>query len=179
MPTANRVAKERMRKYNTSLGKRICQLIAEGYSLNKICSDAIIKKEHKIPIARSSVIRNWIRDIPEFKTMIEQAYRDRADYVLDQYHETMAKLEDGELDQRTADTLLKAQQYLLDKMHPMIQEANQKAAPLQIANQGGAIQIVLAPQKEKTDALRLETQERQKEGKGQGQRVLEAEVVDA
>lgn len=178
MPTANRRAKERKYKYTTTVGKRICALISEGYSIKKICFNEELKKQNKIPISTPAVVRNWIRDIPEFKIMVEQAYRDRADHVLDTYHDILEKVEDGEMDVKTAEVLLKAQQYLLDKMHPLVMEANQKAAPLQISNeQGGAIQIVLAAPKETTNALRLESKERQEEGRKE--KVVDAEVTDA
>lgn len=70
-------------RYNPLVLAKICQRIAEGGSVTKIC------KEPGMP--SYNTLCHWRRAHPEASRMIEEARRDRAEYLRD---EALAKVED-------------------------------------------------------------------------------------
>jgi len=123
--------------------------------------------------------------------MVEQAYRDRADTFLEKYLDVMAAVEDGTMPLSKAKFLAEHQQWLLDRTNPRIIENLQKEKQKQLqitANEGSAIQIILAePQKQLSaprnpDAVWKEEDGEEEQGKRQRKEpgdILEAEEVPA
>lgn len=147
MPSKNRRIKERAKKYNTALGKRICELVAQGLSINKIITSESIRKKHRITVTRVATVLTWIRTIPEFRIMIEQAYRERADFFLERYLDVLDAVENDVISVHKGRFLAEHQQWLLEKLSPRILEnmRQKDTKALQInAQEGSAIQIILA-----------------------------------
>ena len=136
--------------YTHRKATKLCLLIANGQSINRITKDP---KHAKWCPTRQSIF-HWSRDIPEFKTMLDMAYICRADHYIDKLYELMDDVETGALGVKEAGFVAEQIKWIGEKIHPRYAKSIESNNP-QVniaAKEGSAIQIILADKpKEITD----------------------------
>lgn len=106
--------------YNDTVGKLIADQVAQGKSLNQIVKDPELNAKG-VP-KKSTTIRRWVKNYPQFAAMLHQAMVDRADYYLEKMFDVMERVEHGELKVSVGRFLCDEYKWVLAKMHPKYQE---------------------------------------------------------
>ena len=76
-------------EYTPSKAEDICEMLADGMSLRKICA--------KDDMPDKSTVRRWLRTYPEFRAQYAQAREDQADHWADEVIDIADEAEDAGL----------------------------------------------------------------------------------
>ncbi len=96
--------------YSAAVANRICERIAEGEPLTKICRDKAM------PAYRT--VLNWrVKDI-EFLQMYTRARQDAGDTLADEIRELAQRVVDGKLDANAARVAIDALKWIASKLKP-------------------------------------------------------------
>ncbi len=96
--------------YTSSMGEQICERIAEGEPLTKIC------KDRQIPAYRT--VLSWRVANEEFQHMYARARQDAADTLADQIRELAGRVERGELEPNAGRVAIDALKWIASKLKP-------------------------------------------------------------
>ncbi len=97
-------------KYTASMAERICERIAEGEPLTRICRD------EQIPAYRT--VLGWRVANEEFQHMYARAREDAADTLADQIRELAGRVEKGELEPNAGRVAIDALKWIASKLKP-------------------------------------------------------------
>jgi hypothetical protein len=125
--------------YDPAVGDDLCDRIACGEVLTKICSGT----EKPCTLAK---VRKWYRDVPEFKRKLDMAYSDRTDYYVDKLYQLMQDVESGTLGPRQASFIADQIRWMAEKLNPKFIQKSSKM-DLNVVNDGDGnvnFQIILA-----------------------------------
>jgi len=108
--------------YSKQLASHICDLLAKGQTIKKICS------EEGMP--GRDVIYKWMREYNEFKLAVNEARALRADYYADEIIETAEEVDDdGKFAIEKAKLKVKAYEWSARKDNPERYDAKASAKP--------------------------------------------------
>ncbi len=96
--------------YTSSMAEQICERIAEGEPLTKIC------KDQQIPAYRT--VLGWRVANKEFQQMYARAREDAADTLADQIRELAGRVEKGELEPNAGRVAIDALKWIASKLKP-------------------------------------------------------------
>ncbi len=96
--------------YTSSMAERICERIAEGEPLIKICRD------EQIPAYRT--VLGWRATHKQFQQSYARARRDAADTLADQIRELAGRVERGELEPNAGRVAIDALKWVASKLKP-------------------------------------------------------------
>ncbi len=97
-------------KYSPSLAEQICERIAEGEPLTRIC------KDRQIPAYRT--VLGWRVANKEFQQMYARARQDAADTLADQIRELAGRVERGKLEPNAGRVAIDALKWIASKLKP-------------------------------------------------------------
>jgi hypothetical protein len=92
------------------MAERICERIAEGEPLTRIC------KDRQIPAYRT--VLNWRVANEEFQQMYARARQDAADTLADEIRELAGRVERGELEPNAGRVAIDALKWIASKLKP-------------------------------------------------------------
>jgi hypothetical protein len=98
-------------EYNFELCAEICEHVASGMSIRKA-----LEQSNQYPTWET--FRKWRRDNEELMALYTWARQDKSESVEFQYDNTIAKLENGEIDPMTARVILDALKWKMAKYYP-------------------------------------------------------------
>jgi len=93
-------------EYTPEKGDRICELIADGMSLRKVCA--------KAGMPDKNTVRRWLKANEDFRVQYAQARQDQADHWADE----IIDLVDETTDPAKARLQLDARKWIACKLHP-------------------------------------------------------------
>ena len=96
--------------YTSSMAERICERIAEGEPLTRICKDG------QIPPYRT--VLSWRVANEEFKHMYARAREDAADTLADQIRDLAGRVEKGKLEPNAGRVAIDALKWIASKLKP-------------------------------------------------------------
>lgn len=96
--------------YSDDLADDICQRIAEGATLVKICDDA------SMPSYRA--VLNWRSHIPAFKVKYDAAREDAADMLADELKQIALDVKEGRLDPQAGRVVIDTFKWMASKLKP-------------------------------------------------------------
>jgi hypothetical protein len=96
--------------YTDELADTICQRIAEGETLVKICKDATM------PSYRT--VLNWRSHIPAFKVKYDAAREDAADTLADELKQIALDVREGRIDPQAGRVAIDAFKWMASKLKP-------------------------------------------------------------
>jgi hypothetical protein len=97
-------------KYTSLIAERICERIAEGEPLTKIC------KDQQVPAYRT--VLGWRVANKEFQHMYARAREDAADTLADQIRELAGRVEKGKLEPNAGRVAIDALKWIASKLKP-------------------------------------------------------------
>lgn len=98
--------------YSAAIANRICERIAEGEPLTKICRD------EAMPSYRT--VLNWRVKDSEFLQMYTRAREDAGDTLADEIRELAQKVERGKLDPNAGRVAIDALKWIASKLKPKV-----------------------------------------------------------
>ena len=96
--------------YTSSMAEQICERIAEGEPLTRIC------KDRQIPAYRT--VLGWRAANKEFQQMYARARQDAADTLADQIRELAGRVERGELEPNAGRIVIDTLKWVASKLKP-------------------------------------------------------------
>ncbi len=96
--------------YTSSMAERICERIAEGEPLTRIC------KDRQIPAYRT--VLGWRVANEKFQHMYARARQDAADTLADEIRELAGRVEKGELEPNAGRVSIDALKWIASKLKP-------------------------------------------------------------
>ncbi len=97
-------------KYSSSMAERICERIAEGEPLTRIC------KDRQVPGYRT--VLAWRVANKEFQHMYARAREDAADTLADEIRELAERVEKGKLEPNAGRVAIDALKWIASKLKP-------------------------------------------------------------
>ncbi len=97
-------------KYTSSMAEQICERIAEGEPLTRIC------KDRQVPAYRT--VLGWRVANKEFQHMYTRARQDAADTLADEIRELAGRVERGELEPNAGRVAIDALKWVASKLKP-------------------------------------------------------------
>ncbi len=96
--------------YTSSMAEQICERIAEGEPLTRIC------KDRQVPAYRT--VLGWRVANEEFQQMYARARQDAADTLADEIRELAGRVEKGELEPNAGRVAIDALKWIASKLKP-------------------------------------------------------------
>lgn len=100
----------RPNSYSDEIGTRICERIADGESIRRICED------EEFP--HRNTVRRWLVDVPAFSAKCARAWDEQADTFTEKQTELAEKVIAGEVDPHAAKVAVSTWQWLASKRAP-------------------------------------------------------------